>query len=180
MIKEIFLYKDISISDISEDMVEGYYYALTTLPKNQQGQEIIELKFKEKMTYREIGKKLGKNIDTISRYKNKAFRQLRHPSRSKYIKYGLNNVIAKEEKQKQNIKKYDDIQEKEDSANILLKREKLGSRAYNALYRKGFSTLNEVNEFIKENGENWWKDIRNIGSKTAIEIEKVIQSYELS
>lgn len=180
VIKEVLMYENISISDISEDMVEGYYYALTTLPKNQQGQEIVELKFKERMTYSEIGEKLGENRDTISRYKNKAFRQLRHPSRSKYIKYGLKNVIVREEKQRQNIKKHDDIQGKEDSANLPLKKEELGSRAYSALYRKGFGTLNEVNEFIKESGENWWKDIRNIGAKTAIEVENVIKSHGLN
>ena len=37
-----------------------------------------------------------------------------------------------------------------------------------------------MNEFIKESGENWWKDIRNIGAKTAIEVENVIKSHGLN
>ena len=73
-------------NQLTEDQRKGFDYVLSSL--DHYDKEIIELRFKEKKSLREIGDIYGKSSERIRQNLVKALRRIRHPERMKYIRYG--------------------------------------------------------------------------------------------
>ena len=54
---------------------------------------IVKLRYQQGMTYDSIGKVYGVTRERVRQIDAKALRKLRHPSRWRYIQYGINGVV---------------------------------------------------------------------------------------
>ena len=73
---------------LDEDHINGLNTALSTLSNREQ--LCLDLYFSQEMTYSKIGEKIGRSQETVRQIIARALRKLRHPSRAKLIKGGLN------------------------------------------------------------------------------------------
>lgn len=76
----------IDADNITEDMAEGLTYALSTLPPRDQ--EVIRMRYAEKMTFTAIGKHFEVTGERIRTVEHRALVKLRHPPLLGYVKYG--------------------------------------------------------------------------------------------
>lgn len=79
---------------VSREMYAGLVVALSMLTEKEE--KILYLRFKDKMSYKEIGAIYNLSSDRIRQIVEKALRRLRHPARSRYFHYGIEGVIEKE------------------------------------------------------------------------------------
>lgn len=71
---------------ISEDEMNGLTAALSSLSEREQ--EVLHMYYEEEKTLEEIGKVFGVGRERIRQIVAKGLRKLRHPSRSRQIRYG--------------------------------------------------------------------------------------------
>lgn len=71
---------------VSEDEMNGLNAALSSLSEREQ--EVLHLYYEEEKTLEEVGKVLGVGRERIRQIVAKGLRKLRHPSRSRQIRYG--------------------------------------------------------------------------------------------
>jgi len=76
----------ISVDDITEDMIAGLEYALSTLPPRDQ--KVIEMRYAQKMTYTAIAKEFDVTGERIRTLEHRSISKLHHPPLIGYIKYG--------------------------------------------------------------------------------------------
>lgn len=67
-------------------------YAITNGLTEREA-NIVKLRYQQGMTYDSIGKIYGITRERVRQIDRKALRKLRHPSRWRYIQYGINGVI---------------------------------------------------------------------------------------
>lgn len=97
-------------------------------------QTILELYYKDKTTYRQIGEKLGISGQRVSQIKRKTETFLKQPS-------NLNKIFS--------------IQHKAIDIDSSVEELDLSVRAYNCCKRNGFNTAKDIEKYIEENGEYW-------------------------
>ncbi len=78
--------------EVTPDIQAGLEYALTKLTEVEQ--EVLRLRFQERLTYVEIGKVRGKSGHSACGTENNAMRKLRRTALRGYIKYGKEGFEA--------------------------------------------------------------------------------------
>lgn len=179
VISEILNIEDIEVYDkISFDMVNGYYYVLQNLAQEQQ--QYLKLRYDKFHTYENIGKNFGVSKYSARRNIIKTLIVLKHPSKIKYINFGLNYIKMIEKEDEERQKKYKDIAKNQSEGVLLDNMEEISVRTYNLFTKRGFKTLNEINDFIKEHGKDWWMKIHFPSIKSIKEVEEAIILYGLN
>lgn len=79
---------------LPEDYHGSLEYALITMLTEEE-QKAVRLRYQEGMTYREIGEIFGVERGRVEAILRKSFKKLRHPSRSKYLLYGVSGYIGR-------------------------------------------------------------------------------------
>lgn len=146
----------------SDDQECGFSYALLQLPHRER--EAIRLRYEEKLTLREGGERLAVSHDRFRQRIQKAIRIIR--SNHFYIELGMDGYIEKLESERL----LRELSHAQDIAEL-----GLPVRAYNALSRAGFRTIDKVEKLIREEG--WDKQIRNMGRKSAWETEQAVKRW---
>lgn len=160
--------------EVIEDMRDGYYHVLATLGDRQQ--DMLYRRYHDRQTYEQIGNAYGITKSRVRELIWKSLRSLRRPSRRKFVENGLYYQTILEEEEKQRRERYRNVANGIPLADM----EEISVRTYNCLCRKGFTTLSEVNEFVKANGPEWYRKINSLGIKSKEEIEKAIDLYGLN
>lgn len=83
-----------AMPELPPDFEGSLAYALSTLEPRYQ--EIIKDRFIERLTYEDISSKHGISRERVRQIICKAMRLLRHPSRMRFIHYGVTGVINRE------------------------------------------------------------------------------------
>lgn len=169
------------------DNIYGLEVALTTLTD----QEVIMLllRYKHLFTLEEVGKRYQVTRERARQIIEKAVRKLRHPSRSKYIRKGLNGYIEERVKallDEEYTRGYNDgikasstdpVTSSEKKAVCRLEDMRLSIRSYNCLKRAGVTTVDDIIAF-NDMGEIM--RIRNLGRKSALEIAQKLQEMGIA
>lgn len=146
-------------------------YVLHSLTERER--RVLDFRYKDGLTYEEIGKRECVTRERIRQINAKSFRKLRHPGRLNYLKYGVSGVIAwKTESAREaalaSLPKLDIKPE-----DITLEELELSVRSYNCLKRAGMSTLRDVAEMTFDE----LCHVRNLGKKSVDEICAVLTKY---
>lgn len=149
-------------------------YVLHTLTERER--RILGFRYKEGLTYEEIGKRECVTRERIRQIHAKALRKLRHPDRLNYLKYGVSGVIARKTESarkaalaslpKPDIKPED----------IALEELDLSMRSYNCLKRAGMNTMRDVAEMTFDE----LCHVRNLGKKSVKDISDMLTRHGLS
>lgn len=186
-----------------EDWEEGIYHALSTLTPKEE--TFMLSRYKDGLTLKACGESIGGlTTERARQIINRALRKLRHPSRLRYIKYGMER--AKEMKQEEEREELEAAREKEELKRLAIEKQKeeqemtieelresarkfnvsieefdLSVRAFNALARANLVNRAAILQGIIEDGGDAAKfliKIRNCGRKTVEEIiEKLYIPY---
>lgn len=158
-----------SVDSITEDMQNGLRYALSTLDTREQS--VLRDRYIFKLTYAKIGDQYSRLPENMRKVINRSLRRLRHPSRSSYIIYGLEQTkLRQEELAKQKESRLQKVGDADDIANL-----ELSFRGYNCLKRAGINTKGELLNFINTHGVNWHTNIRNLGVRAKDDIELALR-----
>ena len=175
-----------------EDFKGSVEYVLCLLSDRER--KCIKLYYENRMSYRDIGKEYGVTQERIRQIVAKGIRKLRHPSRAKYIKYGIQGLIDRESKiysdrlteqntaykelTEQVIRLLKPLGENPNSFREVhtafnpklperqLEDMELSVRSYNCLKRRGVHTAREVYTL----GSDELKKTRNLGSRSFWEV----------
>ena len=149
-------------------------YVLHSLTERER--RVLDFRYKEGLTYEEIGKRECVTRERIRQINAKAIRKLRHPGRLNYLKHGVSGVIARKTENareaalaslpKPDIKPED----------ITLEELELSVRSYNCLKRAGMKTLRDVADMTFDE----LCHVRNLGKKSIDEICCVLTRHGLS
>lgn len=186
-----------NISEI-EDINGSAEYVLHTLSVREQ--QILKYRFVEKLTYEDIGKSQNINVtrERVRQIEVRALRKLRHPDKSKYLKFGVKNILQGcreaycekiceiEEKLitlcKLTEKSADEVMKHyKDTADLKRYREesesishmKLSVRPYNCLARAGCETVEDVASL----GVDGLDRLRNLGKHSKQEVIYKLKEY---
>lgn len=124
--------EDVSRWADNPDCVAGLEYALTTL--DDRLCQILKCRYEKNMTFASIGEAFGISRSRADQLHDKAIRRLKHPTRYKYITYGLEGARKEDEAdEKEKRQKFE-----EDRANFAnlpytVLEERLDRRSYNRL-----------------------------------------------
>lgn len=143
---------------MSDDQMDGFNFILE---KNfdERTLKLIEYRYKDKLTYREIGDKVNLTDSRVREIIVKVLRRFRHPESIRILKYGLKGY---EEFLEERARK-----EEEKLAGSYITEREFGTRIHNALFRAGIKTKDELSElFTTDEGLKRLSRIRNIGSKS--------------
>lgn len=88
---DIYSEKKVDYNNISKDQLKGLEHAISTLKDREK--TILLLRFKEKMTYRQIGDEYYLTASRIMQIVKKCMRMLKHPSRMNYIIKGYDGYL---------------------------------------------------------------------------------------
>ena len=157
LLEEIF--GDISDMEIPADILESLDYALSTLAENEE--KILRMRCQEGKTYREIGEIFHLSTSRIQQITARSKRKLRHPSRTKYLKFG----IAEIEKRKTKIDPATAIEDLN-----------LSYRAFNCLKRAGINTVKDIICM----GSTELANIRNLGKISYHEVVSALGQSGIS
>lgn len=149
-------------------------YVLHTLTERER--RILGFRYKEGLTYEEIGKRECVTRERIRQINVRLLRKLRHPYRLDYLKYGVSGVIKRKserarEKALASLPKPDIPK-----SDITIEELELSVRSYNCLKRAGKCTLRDVSEMSLDD----LCHVRNLGKKSIDEICATLTKYGLS
>lgn len=199
LIKAIFSINSNEVVSYPVDLKESVDHVLSTLTMREQ--TVIKMRFGfddyNKMTLEEVGKEFKVTRDRIRQIEAKALRKLRHPNKSRILKYGLIAFNLEEEKEKikiiesrklsekaleeyNNIKKM--LETSEDPINkvidvssaITIEELEFCVRTYNCLHR--FAKLETLCDVLMMNNTELMK-IRNFGQKSLDEVNKKLNEF---
>lgn len=139
----------------------GLNYVLATLPSRESN--IINLYHGDNLTDKAIGKLYGICPGRVQQIRHKAYRKLKHISRSRYITLGYGDASKLEAEEFAN-------QLAENCISMI--HLNLSNRSYNALYRYGAETVEDVLAIVET---GYIYKIRNIGRKSVDEIIHTLQ-----
>lgn len=184
-----------SESEARRAYIQGIYNALAILTEREQ--DVLRLRFKDKMTLEQCGKIHGVTRERIRQIEAKALRKLRHPTRANMIKsVPLTELQAKHSEYMKLQNEYEWLKKAFESLTaqkaepgviipsveraILLEKTieelDLSVRSYNCLRRRGVNTLRDVVEMT----EDELMKVRNLGRKSADEVMAKLKEYGLS
>lgn len=156
----------IQVEKTTEDFTDGLAYALSSLTEREQ--RILQLRYQERKTLREIGEGFGVTPEAIRSQEHKALRKLRTPPRLGYIKYGkkgFEKVVADRKAEHERAFR-------ERGFKIPIDELDLSVRAFNSLVRKRCETVEDIIALTTEDIES----INNLGPKTKEEIALKLES----
>ena len=148
-------------------------YVLHTLTERER--RVLDFRYKEGLTFEEIGKRFCVTRERIRQIHAKALRKLRRPERLNYLKYGVSGVIAR---QTENAREaaLASLPKPDKPEDITLEELELSVRSYNCLKRAGMNTLRELSEMTFDE----LCHVRNIGKKSFDEICAVLTKYGIT
>lgn len=155
--------------------------------------KVINMYYKERVTIRQVGGRIGLTPERIRQIKNKAIRKLRHPSRANLIVSGLTAGIpqicesrykdgyskgykkgfqdGKSEKQTENLREVHPPAASWLAEPSSIEALDLGIRTYNALRRANIKTIAD----LQKTPSDQLLRIRNIGKKALNEIRLAME-----
>lgn len=149
-------------------------YVLHLLTERER--RILGFRYKEGLTYEEIGKRECVTRERIRQINAKALRKLHHPGRLGYLKYGVSGVIARETESARKAALASLPKPDIPESDIPLEELDLSLRSYNCLKRAGINSLRELSEMTYDQLCN----VRNFGKKSAKEISCMLTRHGLS
>lgn len=165
-----------------KDIMPSIEYALFQLgiSRDPRYVEFIRLRYKDKLSYNEIGMCVNLTTETIRKHMLKAIRYFRSPKISGYIKYGIEGFIKHQIKETirfsyqqgyhNGVNDCKDNNSDPDFIKVLLSQDilhlDLSVRAYHCLKRRGVCTVQDILKFDKDD----LLRTRNMGIKTYNEI----------
>lgn len=168
------IFGDIAEYNTAPDLLGSIEYCLYTLDDRER--ELINRRFKQRLSLEESGQIFNIERERTRQIINRALRKLRHPSRSKLIKYGLRGFI--EMKSQDAIDKLtpssDTVQAK---LEMTIDELDIPHRAYCCLYRANLITVRDVLKVIQDGS---LLKVRNVGLMTAREIINAIHKIALN
>ena len=160
----------IPVDNITEDMVAGLEYALSTLPPRDQ--KVVKMRYAQKMTYTAIAKEFNITGERIRTLEHRSISRLRHPPLIGYIKYGKHDyeercrrIEAKKEK------RYD-----EDKYLRRISDLNISVRPINRLIAKGYETVKDIVELT----EDEIASIKDLGKKSIVEVAVELESLGIT
>ena len=151
---------EFNADEITEDKLDGLAHIIASLSEREQ--QILQLRYQERKTLREIGEIVGVTLERIRSQEHRAIYRLASPSRLGYIKYGkvaYEKLIAERKAEKE--KEYN-----ERGFNIPLEELDLSVRAFNNLKKIGCDTVADVVDLAEEK----ILSVNSLGVKTRTEI----------
>lgn len=122
--------------------------------------------FRDRMKLREIGERYGIKADRCAHIKEKAIRRIRHPSRYRYLKYGLAEIARREKEPRKEIPVVKcDIAE----LDLIVK-------AFNCLRRGNITMIEQLTQYSKSE----LRKLRNMGVGTLAEVERKLAEKGLA
>lgn len=144
-------------------------YVLHTLTERER--RILGFRYKDSLTFEEIGKRECVTRERIRQICAKALRKLRHPDRLNFLKYGVRGVIRRKTESARAVALAS--LPKPDITDMTLEELELSVRSYNCLKRAGMNTLRDVAEMTFDE----LCHARNLGKKSVDEICAVLTKY---
>lgn len=168
------IFGDVAEYNTAPDLLGSIEYCLYTLDVRER--ELINRRFKQGMTLEESGQIFNIGKERTRQVITRALRKLRHPSRSKLIKYGLKGFI--EMKTRDMI---DETAASNETINAKLDMTigelDITRRAYFCLYRANLCTVRDILKVIQDGS---LLKVRNLGMFTAKEIINAIHKIGLN
>lgn len=166
-----------------EDFKGSVEYAICCFLTGRE-QNIIHLRYRDKLTYSQIGEKYNLCAYSINRIDSKALRKLRHPLRNRILTLGVSSYYSDvmEAQRKQilyeiaNEEFRGEIEETKQDITIPIEQLDLSVRAYNCLKRAGIDNLAQLSALSQDD----LKKIRNLGKTCCMEITARIMQYKKS
>lgn len=150
---------------IPPDFEESFRYVLEeTLVERET--YILYSFFRDRMPMRVIGQRYNIEGERCRQIKDKAIRRIRHPSRYRYLKYGLAEVERQLQEPPQEIPILQQSIEKLD----------FSVKAFNCLKRANIRSVEELTALTRLD----LMKIRNMGVKTIAEVEAKLKEKGLS
>ena len=185
---------------LPEDFNQSLAYVLAGLTEREQG--ILIARYKDAMTYEAVGKNYGVTRERIRQIEAKAIRKLRHPTRIKFLIYGVSGLIHKAYADKvdrrlenainhiaeiaegmktiggaEEFAKIAEIERaKRTGEPILIETVVFSVRTFNCLKRAGLDSLQDVANLTAEELTR----VRNLGKKGYNEVVEELKKYGLS
>ena len=160
----------IPVDNITEDMVAGLEYALSTLPPRDQ--KVVEMRYAQKMTYTAIAKEFDVTSERIRTLEHRSIAKLHHPPLIGYIKYGkqafeerCRRIEAEKEKH------YD-----EDKYLRRISDLNISVRPINRLIAKGYETVKDIVELTEDDIVS----IKDLGKKSIVEVAVELESLGIT
>ena len=152
--------------DITDDIKAGLDYALSTLSEREQ--EIVRLRYQERLPLREIGLAIGVTTERIRSLVDRILRKLREPrvlGYIKYGKYGYEALVAQREEEKRKADVSNQLQMNLEELDLTI-------RSFNCLKKRGCNTVGDIVKLTEEE----IIETKNLGRKSMIEIAEKLRS----
>ena len=160
----------IPVENITEDMVTGLEYALSTLPPRDQ--KIVQLRYAQKMTYTAIAKEFDVTVERIRTLEHRSIARLHHPPLIGYIKYGKQGYVERCKRiEAEKEKRYD-----EDKYLRRISELNISVRPINRLIAKGYETVKDIVELT----EDEIVSIKDLGKKSIVEVAVELESLGIT
>ena len=163
----------IKINSITVYRTRGTDYILNTLTKDEQ--KLVEMRYKENKGISVLAERLKCGSYFVESELRRILYKMIHPNRIKYIKYD----IEKDEDYRLSFNNINELSSiySDDYVDTL----DLSDRVRNSLRRNNLKKVQDVQNKIKSGnrGFKWYTNLRNIGNKSAKEIEDHLQTIDI-
>lgn len=160
----------IDTENITDDMIAGLEYAISTLPPRDQ--RVIRLRYGEKMTRTAIGKEFDVTGERIRTVEGRAMIKLRRPPLLGYIKYGKVGYEKRcAEIEAERKKNYDEAKYQTEISTW-----DIPVRAQNRLIAKGYRIIKDIVALT----EDEIIGIQYLGRKSIIDIARALEELEIT
>lgn len=160
----------IDVENITDDMIAGLEYAISTLPPRDQ--RVIHLRYGEKMTRSALGKEFGVTGERIRTVESRAMIKLRRPPLLGYIKYGKIGY----EKRCAEFEAERDKNYAEAKYQTEISTWDIPVRAQNRLIAKGYRIVKDIVDLT----EDEIIGIQYLGRKSIIDIARALEDLEIT
>ena len=158
------------MDNITEDMVAGLEYALSTLPPRDQ--KVVEMRYAQKMTYTAIAIEFDVTSERIRTLEHRSIAKLHHPPLIGYIKYGKQGYVERCKRiEAEKEKRYD-----EDKYLRRISELNISVRPINRLIAKGYETVKDIVELT----EDEIVSIKDLGKKSIVEVAVELESLGIT
>lgn len=156
----------LSPGTLTEDQKEGLEVSIGQLrPKHAR---LIDMKYREGMTYEQIGAEMLRSPGTVSGYNSKALDKLRWPEISEWYINGYQKTVSKYYPQESSS-----LYSTPDEEMCLVIG--LSFKQFDVLKANGIKTVSDLTAIMKN--ANWFKPLKGIGAKTSADIAIKIKRY---
>lgn len=200
LFREVLWNNDFNGPEMPADFLGSLEYILHSTMTEREAL-VLRCRYQNEETYGMIGLRVGVQQERIRQILNKAIRKLRHPARSKYLKYGVAKQVerfgelCREEAFKEGYQEsirnaQEDMDEIQPVVNpygeqnlvpvnavedIPIENLDLSVRLYNGLKR---SNINTIGDLLKKTKQEVFR-IRNLGVQSLRELEEKLAQYDV-